>query len=208
MFASRRVAPLLLLGLIAPLAAPARASSVTASTPSILGPVGISGPGGVGGEIPISGNSLNATLYYMAVDSIDMTFRVDGPGTIHVDGNFNNLAPGTWTSFRFDLLDAPAGTAFTGASSDAFAATAPPLTTPQTGFAFISGSVPGSFLPQTTLDVADAGRITIRLTPIILGAAVPGPSTLALALEGIAGAAALLRWRRARGASGVSRRRR
>jgi hypothetical protein len=197
MFARRRVAPLLLLGLIAPLAAPARASSLTDTSASITGPIVLSGNGGVGGPIDVSGNTLNATLFYMAVDFIDLAFGVDGPGTIHVDGNFTNIAPGAWNSFRFDILSAPSGTAFTGASSDAFAATAPPLTTPQTGFGFISGSVAGTFLPQTTLDVAGAGRITIRLTPIILGAAVPEPSTMAMALEGIAAAAALLLWRRA-----------
>jgi hypothetical protein len=171
------------------LATPAGAAIVTNPPPSF------SGPGGSGKANIANDDTLSFFAAIGNLQSLDLTFAVDSPGTYTMEGALQNLDNVTWSAYTFDILSA--GAAFTDAVdfSGHFADTLPDLATPQTSFVFRSGSVEeeDSFSPIVKIQVTDAGTITIRQSAVTDTLSVPEPSTLVMGLTGLG--LVILRWR-------------
>lgn len=151
----------------------------------IAGSASVSGPGGTGVAVddPTTDTVLEVEKTFNSNDYLDVSFEVDSSGFYSLDELVGNATGTTWTGFQFDLVSAPADTAFILAldASTSFAAADPLNGPPTTSFQFTGGTVTSgnAFSLIVALAIQSAGEITIRQTPLAASTSpnVPEPAT-------------------------------
>jgi hypothetical protein len=169
-----------------------RAGNITGIV--VTGAGGSGSPGTFG-----SGNLAEPALIYTDIAPLDLAIAVDAAGTYEISetpsfGSVHNTTGVAWSGFTWNLISGPSAAFIYSPltppfSSSDFSGTFAPATGTSTFATFSGGTLPntGFTEPEFEFTASAAGTYTIEETPL----AIPEPSSLVLAVFGIAGLAAL-----------------